>query len=193
MEYVFTFSDGSKALAHSGVKGMKWGVWNEETRTRYSSGSGHRSIMKANKKVDKAAKEYDDAVKSKGKDSYAARSADKKLRNAVEKREFRVEKNHPGEGKIDPDRYNELRSNQRVTRSSVAGAVAFGPWGAAGGYIVSTALSNAGKRTIGDLLKKKETYRINKKTGDYENTTPWSTEYNKSANYNPVYTKRSSR
>ena len=193
MDLLFSFSNGSRAIAHSGVKGMKWGVWNAETAARYKGGPGHRSIQRANKKVNKAAKEYETAVNKQGKDSYAARSADRKLKKAVEKREFRVEKNHPGEGKIDPDRYNELRSNQRVTRSSVAGAVAFGPWGAAGGYIVSTALSNAGKRTVGDLLKKKETYRINKKTGDYENTTPWSTEYNKSANYNPVYTKRSSR
>ena len=193
MDLLFSFSDGSRAIAHSGVKGMKWGVWNAETAARYKGGPGHRSIQRANKKVNKAAKEYETAVNKQGKDSYAARSADRKLRNAVEKREFRVEKNHPGEGKIDPDRYNELRSNQRVTRSTVAGAVALGPWGAVAGMGVSSALSNAGKRTVADLLKNKETYRVNKKTGAYENTTPWSTEYNRNANTNPVYVKTSSR
>lgn len=36
MLYILTFEDGSSAfLAHHGVKGMKWGVWNEETKARY--------------------------------------------------------------------------------------------------------------------------------------------------------------
>ena len=37
MDYIFTFEDGSKALVHHGVKGMKWGVWNSETRARYNA------------------------------------------------------------------------------------------------------------------------------------------------------------
>ncbi len=193
MDLLFTFSNGSKVLSHSGVKGMKWGVWNAETAARYKGGPGHRSIARANKKVNSAAKEYENAISKKGKDSYAARSANMKLNKAIEKREFRVEKNHPGEGKIDPDRYNELRSNQRVTRSAVAGGIAAGPWGAAMGMVVSTAAANAGKRTVGDLIKGRETYRVNKKTGEYENTTPWSTETNKVSNTTPVYVKRSSK
>ena len=35
MHYKFTFEDGSEALLHYGVKGMKWGVWNADTRSRY--------------------------------------------------------------------------------------------------------------------------------------------------------------
>lgn len=35
MDYKFTFQDGSESLMHYGVKGMKWGVWNAETRNRY--------------------------------------------------------------------------------------------------------------------------------------------------------------
>ena len=34
MDYLLTFEDGSESLAHFGVKGMKWGVWNAETRAR---------------------------------------------------------------------------------------------------------------------------------------------------------------
>ena len=37
MEYMLTFEDGSDGyLAHHGVQGMKWGVWNAETRARYA-------------------------------------------------------------------------------------------------------------------------------------------------------------
>ncbi len=36
MDYKFTFKDGSEALVHYGVKGMKWGVQNAETKARYA-------------------------------------------------------------------------------------------------------------------------------------------------------------
>ena len=45
MEYRLTFKDGSDAyLAHHGVKGMKWGVWNNDTKNRYmgSKSKGRR-------------------------------------------------------------------------------------------------------------------------------------------------------
>jgi hypothetical protein len=35
MDYKFTFEDGSEAIAHHGVKGMKWGVRNAETLAKY--------------------------------------------------------------------------------------------------------------------------------------------------------------
>ena len=39
MDMVVTFEDGSTAyLEHHGIKGMKWGVWNEETRARRMGG-----------------------------------------------------------------------------------------------------------------------------------------------------------
>ena len=37
MEYMVTFEDGTEGyLSHHGVQGMKWGVWNAETRARYA-------------------------------------------------------------------------------------------------------------------------------------------------------------
>ena len=48
MDYKFTFEDGSEALAHHGVKGMKWGVWNEETKSRYGMSIKNPSKAKAN-------------------------------------------------------------------------------------------------------------------------------------------------
>ena len=38
MDYKLTFEDGSEAIAHYGIQGMKWGVWNSETASRYRGG-----------------------------------------------------------------------------------------------------------------------------------------------------------
>ncbi len=35
MDFLVTIDDGSQFLAHHGTKGMKWGVWNDETKRKY--------------------------------------------------------------------------------------------------------------------------------------------------------------
>lgn len=41
MDYLITFEDGSEAyLAHHGIKGMHWGVHNEETKQKYGEVGG---------------------------------------------------------------------------------------------------------------------------------------------------------
>ena len=46
MEFILMFEDGSSAcLEHYGVKGMKWGKWNPETRARYA-GAGNGTYYK---------------------------------------------------------------------------------------------------------------------------------------------------
>lgn len=50
MDYKVTFQDGSEALAHYGVLGMKWGVWNSETRAR-RSGEGRKPRLTAEQKA----------------------------------------------------------------------------------------------------------------------------------------------
>lgn len=47
MEYLVYYSNGEEGyLSHSGVKGMKWGVWNEETKARRAGRKELRSIRK---------------------------------------------------------------------------------------------------------------------------------------------------
>ena len=48
MDYVITFEDGSTGyLSHFGVKGMHWGVWNEETRQRRTGAKKPKSAKSA--------------------------------------------------------------------------------------------------------------------------------------------------
>ena len=72
MDYKFTFQDGSESLMHHGVKGMKWGVWNEETRARHEGGSSKQKIDQreeaARRAIDQAKKyKEDNAVNYKRK------------------------------------------------------------------------------------------------------------------------------
>lgn len=46
MDYKFTFQDGSEALMHFGIKGMKWGVWNAETAARRRGGGVRQKTSK---------------------------------------------------------------------------------------------------------------------------------------------------
>lgn len=90
MDYLITFDDGSSAyLEHHGVKGMKWGVRNEETKAKYSASpySAHRDrrIEKAADRVYKrASEEYTHAQetgkRSKFKEFRTKAAADSYLR-----------------------------------------------------------------------------------------------------------------
>lgn len=85
-------------LAHHGILGMKWGVWNEETRARYSGSKKRRSSVNAERKARSQAK----------KDRYAEkkdvrRMSDKdlqdrinRLRNEKTYKELLEEDIHPG-------------------------------------------------------------------------------------------------
>lgn len=56
MDYLIHFEDGSEGyLSHYGVKGMKWGVRNEETKARYSRAG---SIPNAKKLTNYSGKMY---------------------------------------------------------------------------------------------------------------------------------------
>jgi hypothetical protein len=60
MEYLLSFDDGSEAfLAHYGIKGMKWGKWNAETRARYT-GAGNGTFYKKATHGDKYGKSVTD-------------------------------------------------------------------------------------------------------------------------------------
>lgn len=53
MDILLTFEDGSSAsLRHFGVKGMKWGVWNAETRARREGVKEIRKVAKSGKSFD---------------------------------------------------------------------------------------------------------------------------------------------
>lgn len=64
MDYHITMEDGSEYLAHHGVKGMHWGVWNDETRRKYLGPIGRPDNPKAEKLRAKAEKNYQKMDKS---------------------------------------------------------------------------------------------------------------------------------
>ena len=45
MDYIFKLDDGTEAIAHHGIKGMKWGVWNAETAARRTGNHAKRAKM----------------------------------------------------------------------------------------------------------------------------------------------------
>ena len=46
-DYLITMDTGEKFLAHYGVRGMKWGQWNAETKARYSNAGNSTYYKKA--------------------------------------------------------------------------------------------------------------------------------------------------
>lgn len=59
MTVKITFEDGTSGyLAHYGVKGMKWGVWNSETKAKYGDAESHPSVEKRKRAYNKAELRY---------------------------------------------------------------------------------------------------------------------------------------
>lgn len=50
-DFLITMQDGSEFLAHHGVLGMKWGVWNDETKAKYGYSGGSAKGDKLRKKA----------------------------------------------------------------------------------------------------------------------------------------------
>lgn len=90
--------DGSNHLAHYGVKGMKWGVWNEETQRKYSGGLGRASnAMKA--KLSKAGSSASGGARavaafSKRKMSAMGAKVNAMTSNSKAKREYKKAQKH---------------------------------------------------------------------------------------------------
>lgn len=86
MEYHITFTDGSDAfLAHHGVKGMKWGVRNEETLARYLSGERSKktkSLIAKNEGYQKKLKRLNDSARFTTRDGHKTYAQDKDAKKA---------------------------------------------------------------------------------------------------------------
>lgn len=91
---------GEDCLAHYGVQGMKWGVWNSETRARYSR-AARKGFKASGQMVVKGAKAVH-AKSSARRSAAKARRADKR-RRAHERRKQRRELG------MDPIKYEKLR------------------------------------------------------------------------------------
>lgn len=121
MDYKFTFQDGSEAyLAHHGVKGMKWGVWNEETRAKMQGGTS--------REAKKYMKGYDKYQKAKTKAEIAA---DRYVSNPTAGRKRAFQKAAGKEARLNSQAYKD--ASKYGTRSWLLGG--------APGYAVYTSAS----------------------------------------------------
>lgn len=97
MEYLLTFDNGAYAvLEHSGVKGMKWGVWNAETKARYSGDKGsarfNKDMAKLGKHEKTRARYASKAQALQNKIDYSSKSAKNQMRLAKYERKAAVNK-----------------------------------------------------------------------------------------------------
>lgn len=97
MEYLLTFDNGSQAmLEHSGVKGMKWGVWNAETKVRYSGDKGssrfNKDMAKLGKYEETRAKNASKAQSLQNKIDHSSKSAKSQMQLAKYERKAAVNK-----------------------------------------------------------------------------------------------------
>ena len=94
MDYVVTFEDGSSGyLAHHGIKGMKWGVWNAETKAR-RTGSKPMTARKYTKSLNKLDNDLKAATIAGANNSAAMKKYQKAAKKAEikgnEKRAFKM-------------------------------------------------------------------------------------------------------
>lgn len=79
MEYLITMEDGTKALAHYGVKGMKWGVRKAKPGSRRELAN---SVSESRKKLRSDISSYKSAYKKKKQKGFSSR-ADKRQAKSV--------------------------------------------------------------------------------------------------------------
>lgn len=160
MDYHVMFQDGSEALAHYGVKGMHWGVWNSETSARYKGGAANdrkAAYMRGEKYTGAQKRAYmgkarsADNIKSATK-AYSANpsmanarrvsKAKQKADRAAVKYEETREWNNPGKSNLTREQFNSFASKKSY------GAAAKWAGGAVAGMALVPGVTAAAMATI---------------------------------------------
>lgn len=133
-EIIFTFDDGSQALMHYGVMGMKWGVRNAETRRKYAGGKGERKLAKQQERVNKAETKFNKAYtatfderahKTIGKNSIRRNIATRRYAEALNKQSYLKRKYNPESmTKNDEARAQAHEYKRKTTQYDVLGGAA---------------------------------------------------------------------
>lgn len=107
--------DLDAVLMHHGIKGMKWGVWNAETRAKYL-GSGRKALASAAKRISEGGSALGTQIKKKAssgvssiKTKYATaktQRAEEAAHKKAEKEELKQQRKEIGMSRAD---FNELR------------------------------------------------------------------------------------
>lgn len=115
MKYRFTFDDGSEALIHYGVRGMKWGIWNSETRAKYQGGTS--------KEAKKYLKGYDKYQKAKSK---AEAAADRYAANPTAINRYRFQSAGGKEARQNSQVYKDWSRNAYLSYLAPGGPITYG-------------------------------------------------------------------
>ena len=121
MEYLLTFDNGSYAvLEHSGVKGMKWGVWNAETKARYSGSKGssrfNKDMAKLGKHEETRAKYANKAQALKNEIDSSAKSSRSQIKLAKYERNAAVNKLRGNRPYL--TEFGKLRRNRQLKKAA---------------------------------------------------------------------------
>lgn len=90
MDYKFTFEDGSEAIAHHGVKGMKWGVRNAETLAKYGLKNADAAGGGGRVPLDEDEESEIENVTNKVNKTIEAKKAAEEAKNLISKKHDRV-------------------------------------------------------------------------------------------------------
>lgn len=114
-EIVLLDEDLDDVLSHHGIKGMKWGVWNAETRAKYL-GSGRKALASAAKRISEGGSALSTQIKKKASSGVASakakyataktQRAEQAAHKKEQKEELKTQRKEIGMSRTD---FNELR------------------------------------------------------------------------------------
>lgn len=127
MDYLITMESGEKVIAHYGIKGMKWGVWNEETRSRYTNSVGAKraqaSIEDQSKSLIRAVERQMKKPSSTYREVHARREATKLADKEIRYQAKVAKKSGKSPSASERQALEALRAQKSVRNHTIGGTI----------------------------------------------------------------------
>lgn len=164
MEYLIHYANGEEAfLAHHGVKGMHWGVRNEDTLAKYNNS---RSLDRMRSRIDKQAQKLQGAAYREYNNPHVKRYAGQTRAQARKLTNMQV-RYHAKAAKLKGEKADNVdktalhirKAERNINLATGAGVAAAGVLGGVAAYNIA----KSSKQNKKALAKKDEIYRLNLK------------------------------